>query len=190
MDHYILKKIPFCAIILPVKIKGYVHMALWRKVVDNNTYSVSDDGQVRNDQTGRILKPCLNSCGYHYVQLTKNKKVSIALIHRLVCKAFNENEEGKLQVDHIDGNKTNNIASNLRWVSASENRKAYGYKARALHRMRSVLAVNDDGRKMTFPSRTAVGEYFQCSDSKVKYRYHYTKGSKKGWIFYKVEDIV
>jgi hypothetical protein len=165
-------------------------MAQWRKVIENTTYSVSDEGQVRNDSTNKILKPCFNNCGYFYVQLTKDKKVKIALIHRLVAKAFVENADGKKQVDHIDGNKTNNNASNLRWVTASENRKAYGNEKRALSRMRAVRAANDDGREIIFPSRTALSEYFNCSDTKVKYNYHYSKGNKKGWIFYKVEDIV
>jgi hypothetical protein len=165
-------------------------MTQWQKIIENDTYSVSDSGQVRNDKTGRILKPCLNSCGYYFVQMKKNGKMGIVLIHRLVCRAFVENKDNKKQVDHIDGNKANNHASNLRWVTASENRKAYGGDIRALHRMRPVFAKSDDGQEITFPSRTAVGEYFKCSDTKVKYNYHYTRGNKKGWTFYKVEDIV
>ena len=42
-------------------------------------------------------------------------------IHRLVAQVFVPNPEGKELVDHIDGNRTNNYASNLRWVTAGEN---------------------------------------------------------------------
>ena len=165
-------------------------MARWAKITEYEMYSVSDDGRVRNDKTNRILKQSINSCGYLYVQLSKNGIQRIGLIHRLVCKAFVENTENKAQVDHIDGNKFNNCAYNLRWVTASENRTAYGNQQRTLHRMRKVLAKSEDGKTMLFDSRMAVAKHFGCSDTKVKYGYSYKKGNKKGWAFYKVEDIV
>ena len=165
-------------------------MAQWRKVISNDIYSVSDDGQVRNDKTGRILKPSINSCGYLFVQLKENGKQHIALIHRLVCIAFIENKDNKPQVDHIDGNKQNNVVNNLRWVTVSENRTAYGNEQRAKNRMREVLAINEEGERVVFESRKAVAEHFSCHPAKVKYGHRYTRSAKKGWVFYKVEDIV
>jgi hypothetical protein len=165
-------------------------MARWEKISVNSLYSVSDDGQVRNDKTGRILKPSLNSCGYLYVQLPVDGKLHLSLIHRLVCKAFVDNKDGKPQVDHIDGNKLNNTAENLRWVSVSENRTAYGNEQRAKNRMRAVLGINENNEQVIFESRKAVAAHFNCHPAKVKYGYRYTRSAKKGWIFYKVEDIV
>ena len=45
------------------------------------------------------------------------------LVHRLVAEAFipNDDPETKDTVDHIDGNKSNNEASNLRWLNRAEN---------------------------------------------------------------------
>lgn len=48
------------------------------------------------------------------------------LLHRVIAQAFVENNEGKPEVNHIDGNKSNNRADNLEWVTREENlRHAY-----------------------------------------------------------------
>lgn len=165
-------------------------MENWSKVKGFDLYSISDYGNIRNDKSGRILKQRVSTGGYACLIIVKNKKHYLRYIHRLVGEAFLPNPNNLPQIDHIDGNKLNNAVNNLRWVTVSENRTAYGNEQRAINRMRAVVAKNDDGREITFPSRTAVGDYFKCSDSKVKYNYRYSKGTKKGWIFYKVEDIV
>jgi hypothetical protein len=87
-------------------------------------YSVSNLGRVRNERTGRVLKPGTNpTIGYHYVVLHVNGKRKNHYVHRLVAVAFvaNTDPECRMQVDHIDGVRVHNLASNLRWVTRSEN---------------------------------------------------------------------
>ena len=55
--------------------------------------------------------------GYLYIRW-KGKNYSV---HRLVAECFLENNEGKKQIDHIDGNVRNNEVANLRWCTAKEN---------------------------------------------------------------------
>jgi len=84
----------------------------------NERYSVSDDGFVMNLLTGKILKNHDDRRGYDRVDIGgKHRKV-----HRLVAERFlpAPTQEG-LVVDHIDRNKRNNNASNLRWVTQSVN---------------------------------------------------------------------
>ena len=86
-------------------------------------YEISNLGNVRNIKTGRILKSNFIGKGYLAVQLCKNGFKKSLQIHRLVAAAFIPNLENKDQVNHIDGNKTNNNVENLEWVSCSENIK-------------------------------------------------------------------
>ena len=84
-------------------------------------YEVSDHGNVRNSETGKILKPTEDRYGYLYVCLSELDKNYYKKVHRLVAEAFVDNEEDKPCVDHIDGNRKNNIYTNLRWVTPKEN---------------------------------------------------------------------
>ncbi len=97
---------------------------VWKKVrIDpfQERYSVSNTGKIRSKYNGRILKPRTTVYGYKEVALySKEKRVSI-LVHRLVAMHFCDNPENKAQVNHIDGNKTNNHFSNLEWTTQQEN---------------------------------------------------------------------
>lgn len=92
-------------------------------------YEVSSFGNVRSYKKSRwglrdnpkILNGFM---GKHYltVVLCKDKKIT-KYIHRLVAIAFIPNPEHHKEVNHIDGNKTNNHVSNLEWVSHAGNMK-------------------------------------------------------------------
>ena len=163
------------------------NMKIWKKVNGfNNRYSVSSDGDVRNDERGTLVKPMLSTSGYHYVHLVANRKKHTCYVHRLVGNAFIDNPNNYPQVDHIDGCKTNNHISNLRWVSVSQNHLAYGSEQRSASRKRSVLATHLDGTKILFKSRQDAAKHFDCSPTKIKYNHLYTRSSKKGWTFEQV----
>ena len=93
----------------------------WSKINGFPNYSISDDGKVRNDNSGRLKKPIKSTDGYYSVDLYKDGKRTKAKIHRLVGQAYVENSDGKPQINHIDGNKANNDHRNLEWVTPKEN---------------------------------------------------------------------
>jgi hypothetical protein len=86
-------------------------------------FEVSNDGQIKNIQTGTIYKLTLNKNGYLQVCVSlgsrKNKKVF--KVHKAVAEAFIPNPENKKEVNHLDGNKQNNNVSNLEWATSKEN---------------------------------------------------------------------
>lgn len=92
-------------------------------------YRVSNLGNVqsRRSKNGkrisdkwRYLKPG-NSGRYQFVGLYNESGRHQPTVHRLVAENFVPNPENKPQVNHIDGNRKNNSATNLEWVTSSEN---------------------------------------------------------------------
>ena len=95
---------------------------IWKDIEDYEAlYQVSNFGRVKRVTTGRILKSGKDKKGYLHVGLYKNGIVSNKTIPRLVAQAFIPNPENKPEVNHIDEDKTNNMVSNLEWMTAKEN---------------------------------------------------------------------
>ena len=94
---------------------------VWEKIESFDNYSISNEGNVRNDSTMKYLKQHLNNKGYPMVNLWKNNKGHWKTVHRLIAIAFIPNPEGKPCINHIDGNRNNNKIENLEWCTHSEN---------------------------------------------------------------------
>ena len=160
---------------------------MWKTIKERINYSVDEKGNIKNNKTGRILKQYTHSCGYKTVML--GRKTSPLYIHRLVATAFIENPDNLPQVDHINGDKSDNRVENLRWVTPSENTLGYGYKNRIEHKKKKIRAIKGENI-IIFESRDDCAKYFQCHKSQIEYGRVYKKGNKKGWLFELVKDIV
>ncbi len=109
-------------IFLPIKgYEGYYEISnlgnvksLSRKIVrtkDGRTQTVKE----------RIIKPGTGTNGYYFVHCRKDGNGAYLYIHRLVGIHFVSNNDNKPCVNHKDGNKKNNAATNLEWVNHKEN---------------------------------------------------------------------
>ena len=113
---------------------------IWKDVVGyEGLYKISNTGRVKSVKRDKILKEQLNERGYLRVSLSKNNKQKIYSVHRLVMITFIGYEEGK-QVNHIDGDKTNNRLDNLEWTTQSENMK-HAYDNRLVKSKRRVRRI-------------------------------------------------
>lgn len=96
-------------------------MERWLNINEFPNYDVSSDGRVRNNRTGRILKPGITVYGYEIVVLSNEYGRKTKSVHRLVADAFYDGNHDDYVVDHVDGNKRNNFIGNLEFCTSGEN---------------------------------------------------------------------
>lgn len=89
-----------------------------KKTLTLEDYEITQEGQVINKHTKHILKPQPNGKGYLRVSIGGK----LQFVHRLVASQYIPNPNNYEQVNHKDGNKTNNAVENLEWVSNQANR--------------------------------------------------------------------
>jgi hypothetical protein len=99
----------------------------WKRFY-HNAYEISNFGRVRRamrgkgTQVGRILKPQINGEGkYLAYQFFFRGKFKTFFIHSIVAKLFIGKKPRRYEVDHVDGNRHNNCADNLEYVTHLEN---------------------------------------------------------------------
>lgn len=97
---------------------------IWKDVVGyEGVYLVNNIGEVKRVSKNKLLTPYIGvkSKGYVYVKLCMNGVRCKKALHRIVAEAFIPNPLNKPEVNHKDGNKSNNCVSNLEWSNRSEN---------------------------------------------------------------------
>jgi hypothetical protein len=141
---------------------------IWRDIEGyDGDYQVSNLGRVKSlkGRGERFLTPTfISGNDYLEVSLCKNGKRKHHLVHRLVAKAFVDGYDEGLVVNHIDEDKTNNVWTNLEWVTVRSN-NIYGERTKnALQTRRStknkrIYCIELD---MVFYTSKAAAEYFGC----------------------------
>lgn len=161
---------------------------------------VSSDGRIRSLLRGepRVLKAQKDSKGYLRIRVTIDRVKITYKVHREVAKAFLPNPENLPQVNHIDGDKTNNDISNLEWVSNRDNchhaiesglwhSVVEGAKRENDRRKIPVIAMRD-GETLSFPSVSEAERHFHSrhvSDVLKGKRHHI-----QGWVLAYGREVV
>lgn len=89
----------------------------------NKIFGINAQSEIKNLKTNKLLKKYIGIDLYEHVILNMKGKKYRKRVHRLMAEAFLQNCK---IVDHIDGNRSNNVLSNLQALTNSENvKKAY-----------------------------------------------------------------
>lgn len=167
---------------------------VWKPVVGyEGLYEVSDTGKVKsvtrivNRGNGilpiseKILTPSKNKVTVRHpslrysVELWKDGKRKRVPIARIVCAAFVSKPNNKCHVNHIDGDSTNDDASNLEWVTAQENNqhaRRHGLISSRNQRKRVRGTNNKTGEVLVFESLTAAAKYFGVTKAAINAPIH------------------
>jgi hypothetical protein len=147
----------------------------------------------------RALAQSVEKNGYLMFSGTVNGVVFRERVHRIVAKAFIPNPENKPAVNHKDGNKQNNVVSNLEWVTNAEN-SAHAFsigllkpkpnsmpgnknpKAKAIVQMDmegNIVAHYSYAKEAAIKTQTDYGEIRKCATGRKKslkgYRWKYVE---------------
>jgi len=112
-------------------------MEIWRDIKGyEGYYQASNLGRLRGvnrtirykdghyqSKKEKIMSPAITKWGYKMFFLHKNGVGKSFKLSRLIALTFIPNPENKPEVNHMDGNKLNDVVDNLEWVTASENQK-------------------------------------------------------------------
>lgn len=108
----------------------YIEGEEWKTIDEFPNYIISNMGRVYSKKKSRIIKPYFcpfrHNALYYYVKCVnaEGKPISRTL-HKLIALAFVQNTENKPIVHHIDGNRYNNRADNLKWVTENEHHELH-----------------------------------------------------------------
>lgn len=124
-------------------------------------YQVSNMGRVKSLKFGKekLLNGCKDKDGYFQIKLSKEGKVKMYKVHRLVAQAFLDNQNNLSEINHKDEDKTNNCVDNLEWCDRNYNNNYGSHNERV-----SKALKNRKGLSKPILQFTKDGEFIRRWD--------------------------
>ncbi len=165
-------------------------MEEWRPIPGfEHCGEVSSLGRIRS-RYGVIRKTVLSNTGYQRVGLSKpgGKNTNYVIVHRLVALAFCPGYQDGYTVNHVDGDKLNNVATNLEWVNHKNNiRHAYRLGLRKQNHRKPIIPHSD--REVLLEARAKgityreLAERYGVNSASV---WHFLNGRNRTTVIYDV----
>lgn len=166
---------------------------VWRDIEGYyGKYQISNIGNVRSVDfyverkdgktafiKGRLLKQSICPKGYPRIKLSQGKTNQKTIrIHRIVALAFIENRENHKEINHINGNKTDNRVENLEWCTRKENMQHCwdnGYRDHLKinlsdkNRKGGIIGLSEDGVKSIYFRTSFCAKTFGYNPRNLRY---------------------
>jgi hypothetical protein len=117
---------------------------IWKQFRDYD-YDVSTNGDVKNRNTGRVLKKRQQKEGYELIDLKKDKVNKTFRVHRIIAETFLGVKERGWEVDHINKIRNDNRSKNLKWVDKSDNSKNRIYCGILKEEIETIIRLHENG---------------------------------------------
>lgn len=160
-------------------------------------YWISMDGDVyrtRSTITPQKLKPKIDKDGYLVYGLMVNKQRMCISEHRLVALTYLENPHNLPQVNHIDGDKTNNHYSNLEWCTTQYNVQ-HAFDTHLNHtginnvKSRPVVAYKNNGEiDKIFESILHCSSYYNINEATIRFSDYKNATRGKHGLYFRMID--
>lgn len=149
----------------------------WEPIDGFPGYLISNDGRVYSEKTDTEMAQQPINDGYFIVGMYRNGDTDTKYVHRLVIEHFGpEPPSGDHEVNHKDGDKSNNHIDNLEWVTNQQNddhaRENYLKKAKGRQNNTNKLSVKDVLEirvlyRNTDASQPELGEAYGVTHSQI-----------------------
>lgn len=157
----------------------------WKLIEGTEDYWISDRGRFRKGR--KLRKTHKNMDGYLMCYIGKKKRK----IHRLVAEAFVPHPDAERNVvDHIDGNKTNNNYTNLRWVTIRENvQAAFENNQIDLKGSYKCLVMDEENNMVLYKTQAIAANELNIDAKSVSEASRGKKKQVKGYRFLRVKSF-
>lgn len=159
----------------------------YKKIQNKKDYFVDKNGSVvhlrkiKGKWEAHQIKPFVSKSGYLYVDLGQKCRRGV---HQLVALNFCDNPNKKNIINHIDGNKLNNVSSNLEWCTQKENIKSYYLltSSSPIKNYRYYLLINPNKEKIGyFKGYKSVEDYIESKKIDISSKSLKIYFKSRGW---------
>lgn len=161
---------------------------MWKDIENwEDYYEVSDSGEVRNKETGKMIVGDVNSAGYYRVCLYRkghNPPKQRFFRHRLVAQHFLPNPKGLPEVNHKDANREHNYKENLEWADKIENERHSRRLGKKPYKPFEVSYT--DGTVKEYESREDFAKDVGVTRAAVKY---WLRGINSGYLERNIKSV-
>ena len=187
----------------------------WEQVEGFERYLISTRGRIISTVSRpKELKIQTDKLGYKFIRMypvdarfgyypnDRGMIPKLEKIHRLVLQTFNPTKDKSLQVNHLNGDKSDNRLDNLEWVTHSYNiqhswdiglRDNHMVERGAVKRRRPVVAIHKDGSRRYFASRMHLYFNMKCSRAAISIYLRaddfISRGPAKGYTFQGIDKL-